>query len=57
MSSLFLFLAKLLCRREVQEMAVVYATLIIKGRKTMEQVPERLKADVADILDACEIKL
>lgn len=38
-------------------MAVVYATLIIKGRKTMEQVPERLKADVADILDACEIKL
>ena len=38
-------------------MAVVYATLIIKGKKTMEQVPERLKADVAEILEACEVAL
>lgn len=38
-------------------MAVVYATLIIKGKKTMEQVPERLKADVEEILEACEVAL
>ena len=53
-SNFFFILAKLLCGREVKEMAVVYATLIIKGKKTMEQVPERLKADVAEILEACE---
>lgn len=51
-SNFFFILAKLLCGREVKEMAVVYATLIIKGKKTMEQVPERLKADVAEILEA-----
>ena len=31
-------------------MAVVYATLIVKGKKTFVQVPEKLKADVRDIL-------
>lgn len=36
-------------------MAVVYATLIVKGKKTMEQVPERLKAEVSDLLDALEV--
>jgi|GluameStandDraft_1065615.scaffolds.fasta_scaffold183631_2 hypothetical protein len=56
-SNFFFILAKLLCGREVKEMAVVYATLIIKGKKTMEQVPERLKADVAEILEACEVAL
>ena len=48
---------KILFRKDVAEMAVVYATLIIKGKKTMEQVPERLKADVAEILEACEVVL
>ena len=56
-SNFFFILAKLLCGREVKEMAVVYATLIIKGKKTMEQVPERLKADVEEILEACEVAL
>lgn len=37
-------------------MAVVYATLIVKGVKTLEQVPDRLQAEVRDILDALEIK-
>lgn len=31
-------------------MAVVYATLIVKGKKTFAQVPDRLKAEVKDIL-------
>lgn len=38
-------------------MAVVYATLIVKGKKTLEQVPARLKAEVQDLLDALEINL
>ena len=38
-------------------MAVVYATLIIKGRKTLEQVPARLKAEVEHLLTVLEITL
>lgn len=39
-----------LFRKEVLDMAVVYATLIIKGKKTFAQVPEKLKAEVRDVL-------
>ena len=31
-------------------MAVVYATLIIKGKKTFADVPERLKERVKEVL-------
>jgi len=31
-------------------MAVVYATLIVKGKKTFAQVPAKLQAEVKDIL-------
>ena len=31
-------------------MAVVYATLIIKGRKTFAQVPDRIKDQVKEVL-------
>ena len=31
-------------------MAVVYASLIIKGKKTFSQVPEKLKDQVREIL-------
>lgn len=54
-SRAFLFFAKIFCRKEVETMAVVYATLIVKGKKTLEQVPERLKTEVADLLEALEI--
>ena len=37
-------------RKEVNEMAVVYATLIIKGKKTFQDVPERIKAKVKEVL-------
>lgn len=40
---------------EVNDMAVVYATLIIKGKKTLEQVPARLRAEVEEILNALEV--
>lgn len=32
-------------------MAVVYATLIVKGKKTFAQVPEPLKEQVREILN------
>ena len=31
-------------------MAVVYATLIIKGRKNFADVPDRIKAQVKEVL-------
>ncbi len=31
-------------------MAVIYATLIVKGKKTYDDVPERIKAQVKEVL-------
>jgi len=56
MSALRQWLLSILLRKEVQVMAVVYATLIIKGRKTMEQVPALLKEQVAQILADLEVE-
>lgn len=36
--------------KEVNTMAVVYATLIIKGKKTFADVPDKLKEQVKQIL-------
>ena len=38
----------------VLDVAVVYATLIIKGKKTFAQVPDSLKEAVREILIALE---
>lgn len=38
-------------------MAVVYATLIVKGLKTIDDVPSIIKAQVQEILDALEIPM
>ena len=43
MKRLRLFLLTILCRKEVADMAVVYATLIVKGKKTLDQVPALIK--------------
>lgn len=50
MNSLRLFLLNFLLRKEVENMAVVYATLIVKGKKTFSQVPVKLRNEVRDIL-------
>lgn len=47
----------MLLRREVETMAVVYATLIIKGRKTLDQVPQTIREQVREILADCEVEL
>ena len=37
-------------RKEVEEMAVIYATLIIKGKKTFAQVPVKIQDQVREVL-------
>lgn len=44
------FIIKILFRKDLEQMAVVYATLIIKGKKTFAQVPERIKDQVRETL-------
>ena len=41
---------KLIFGKDVIQMAVVYATLIIKGKKTINDVPERIREQVRQIL-------
>lgn len=41
---------KILFRKDVKEMAVIYATLIVKGKKSFADVPERIKEQVREIL-------
>ena len=55
MKSLRLLCLKYLLRKEEDEMAVVYATLIIKGKKTIDQVPARLRKQVEEILADLEV--
>lgn len=39
-----------LFRKDVKEMAVIYATLIVKGRKTFADVPAKIKDKVKEVL-------
>lgn len=48
---------KILLRKEVDVMAVVYATLIIKGKKTIDQVPAILRDEVKQILKDLEVEV
>ena len=40
----------LLLRKEMKDMAVIYATLIVKGKKTYAQVPEKIRPQVKQVL-------
>ena len=40
----------ILFRKDVESMAVIYATLIIKGKKTFADVPEKIKDKVKEVL-------
>lgn len=51
MLNIFLFLF----RKKVKEMAVIYATLIVKGRKTFAEVPAKLQEQVRQILIDLEV--
>lgn len=48
---MFLYLIlKIILGKDVEKMAVVYATLIIKGVKTINDVPERIREQVKQVL-------
>ncbi|MCQ4992062.1 CD1375 family protein [Flavonifractor plautii] len=51
------WLLKILLQKEVKVMAVVYATLIVKGRKTLEQVPSLIREDVRQLLVELEVEV
>lgn len=36
-------------------MAVIYATLILKGKRTFEQVPDKIKEQVKEVLIDLEV--
>lgn len=57
MSILRELMLKILLRKEVDVMAVVYATLIIKGRKTIDQVPAIIRDEVKQILKDLEVEV
>lgn len=45
---------KILFRKDVYFMAVIYATLIIKGIKTFADVPDKIKDKVREVLVALD---
>lgn len=57
MSVLRELMLKILLKKEVDVMAVVYATLIIKGKKTIDKVPAILRDEVKQILKDLEVEV
>lgn len=57
MSVLRELMLKILLKKEVDVMAVVYATLIIKGRKTIDQIPAIIRDEVKQILKDLEVEV
>lgn len=49
------FLLNTIFRKEVNTMAVIYATLIVKGKKVFADVPEKIKEQVKEILIDLEV--
>lgn len=52
---LLFFIILKICRKEVETMAVIYATLIVKGRKTINDVPEKIREQVQAVLIDLEV--
>ena len=44
------FMSRLFKNEEVINMAMIYVSLIVKGKKTYSQVPAKLKREVKQIL-------
>lgn len=55
MSKIREWLLSILLRKEVKVMAIVYAILIIKGRRKLDQVPELIRSDVEQVLADLEV--
>lgn len=48
--TLLFFILKMIFRKEVKTMAVIYAALIVKGKKSIADVPEKIREQVKDVL-------
>ena len=46
---LYQFIINILFRKDVKTMAIIYATLIIKGEKTFADVPDKIKEKVREV--------
>lgn len=54
--NLALWILSLLTKEDyIMAIATVYATLIIKGRKTFDQVPDKIKEQVKQVLIDLEV--
>lgn len=49
------FILRTFFRKEVSTMAVIYATLIVKGKRTIAEVPAVIKEQVKQILIDLEV--
>lgn len=47
---LLFFIVQKIFRKEVEIMAVIYAALIVKGKKTIADVPEKIREQVKEVL-------
>lgn len=52
---LLFFIYLKIFRKEAETMAVIYATLIVKGKKSIADVPERIRGQVKGILIDLEV--
>ena len=57
MSALLNLFVKLFIRKGDNIMAIIYATLIVKGKKTINQVPAIIREQVKEILKNLEVEI
>ena len=57
MSVLLNLFVKLFIRKGDNIMAIIYATLIVKGKKTINQVPAIIREQVKEILKDLEVEI
>ena len=57
MSALLNLFVKLFIRKGDNIMAIIYATLIVKGKKTIDQVPVIIREQVKEILKDLEVEI
>ena len=57
MSALLNLFVKLFIRKGDNIMVIIYATLIVKGKKTINQVPAIIREQVKEILKDLEVEI
>ena len=57
MSALLNLFVKLFIRKGDNIMVIIYATLIVKGKKTINQVPAIIREQVKEVLKDLEVEI